>query len=653
MHEALVDGLISSENEAADELLLEGLRLGAEVEQMVVLKAIFQRKRIRGLSGVVQQYEALPERLQLFAISNINLLHHALRECGRSDQPEVRQAAIRLIAVSRQCNLAYVLTENLQSPDESLSKTAAEGIVALSRWISTSTRQLQRHYRPAPEMPGPEGEKAESSPEEAGPDFGALYQEIMEQRVEIETVVARAMDVHRGRHAQDLLRAALLLCDWPQSKTLAILQTTKRGGQSPMVRRLQQPPEAEYIEAFLLGATHGQLRLHFGSVFSRIDDPPALDALLRKTHWLKDQQLQLCMHQVSRGPWWQEGELLRDLARRESGDACRIGEWIGASGMHDLMQDERLTILAQHAAADPGGRLSLLRVAMRRKKNASVHFLRFMLADADERLVRLAAREIVRRRPTDFENMLLQLMTNAPPTVRRVVSRAIGHVGFENFWQRFDRLDRPTRKQAGKAMLKLLPDAPQRLARRLGSGPMEQRLKALQITQELGLSETLRDSVIALTSHPHPKVRSKAVVVLGDAPGPTTDLLMERILRDTDPRVRANAIEVLENHQTPRLITLLAERARTTNNRERANAIKALHRMRVGNVGPALTAMLQDPRPEHRISAIWALQQMNWWKLLSEVGRMAKEDGNLRVRRYALTVLRGVADMVQASKGVA
>jgi hypothetical protein len=128
---------------------------------------------------------------------------------------------------------------------------------------------------------------------------------------------------------------------------------------------------------------------------------------------------------------------------------------------------------------------------------------------------------------------------------------------------------------------------------------------------------------------------------------------MERILRDTDPRVRANAIEVLENHQTPRLITLLAERARTTNNRERANAIKALHRMRVGNVGPALTAMLQDPRPEHRISAIWALQQMNWWKLLSEVGRMAKEDGNLRVRRYALTVLRGVADMVQASKGVA
>jgi len=237
--------------------------------------------------------------------------------------------------------------------------------------------------------------------------------------------------------------------------------------------------------------------------------------------------------------------------------------------------------------------------------------------------------------------------------VRRVVSRAIGHVGFENFWQRFDRLDRPTRKQAGRAMLKLLTDAPQRLARRLSSGPMEQRLKALQVTQELGLSQTLRNEVVALTTFPHPKVRSKAVVVLGETPGPSVELLMERIVRDTDARVRANAIEVLENHQTPQLITLLAERSKTTNNRERANAIKALHRMRVGNVGPALSAMLQDPRPEHRISAMWALKHMGWWKLLSEVGRMAKEDANLRVRRYALGVLKGVADMVQASKGVA
>jgi hypothetical protein len=60
--------------------------------------------------------------------------------------------------------------------------------------------------------------------------------------------------------------------------------------------------------------------------------------------------------------------------------------------------------------------------------------------------------------------------------------------------------------------------------------------------------------------------------------------------------------------------------------------------------------MLRDSRSEHRISALWALRQIGWWQLLNEVGRLAKEDPNLRVRRYALTVLRGAAETIQASK---
>src|SRR5918912_3859695 len=138
------------------------------------------------------------------------------------------------------------------------------------------------------------------------PERYAEYAELLNQRPEIESAVARAMNVHRGKHGQELLRAALLLCDWPGSKTLAILHTAKHGGQSPMVRRLQQPPASEHVAAFLLGATHGQLRSHFGIAFSHIDEAPVLDALLRKTHWLKDHQLQLCIHQVTRGTWYND-----------------------------------------------------------------------------------------------------------------------------------------------------------------------------------------------------------------------------------------------------------------------------------------------------------------------------------------------------------
>jgi HEAT repeat protein len=246
--------------------------------------------------------------------------------------------------------------------------------------------------------------------------------------------------------------------------------------------------------------------------------------------------------------------------------------------------------------------------------------------------------------------MLLQLMTTAPESVRKVVSRAIGHVGFDHFWQRFDRMERATRKQAGRAMLKLLPDAIQRLGRRLGSGPVEQRVKAIQVVHELGLADTLRGSLLPLCSHPNAKVRSKAVSVLGDLPSTEPDVVLDKVLHDADARVRSNAIEVLEGKRRNEYVPLLAERARSSHNRERANAIKALHKLKVSTAAQALMGMLRDGRSEHRISALWALRQIGWWQLLSEVGRIAKSDDNLRVRRYALGVLKNVAELAQAQR---
>lgn len=635
----LIEVLVGSENEAADDLLLEALRRGAETEQAAALGALLRRQTVRGLSGVIGLYEALPQSLQFDILNEIRTFYHALREAGRSDNTDLRLAAMKLIAIGRQGKLGYVLSENLHDTDETLSKAATEAMVALARWVATETRSLQRIRL--------EDEKVGTGA------ILASYQSLMENRPEIEAAVARAMDVHRGKQGQDLLRAALLLCDWPASKTLGILHTTKHGGQSPMVRRLQQPPASEHVEAFLLGASHGGLRSHFGIVFSHIEEAPVLDAMLRRTHWLKDHQLQLCMHQVNRGVWWDEHALVRDIERRPAEDAVKIAEFIAVSGMHDVMQDERLDKLREHAKNDFAARLRLLRIAAGRKRGASVQLLRNMLADPDERLMRMAAREIVRRRPVDFENLLLKMMTAAPESVRRVISRAIGQEGFEHFWLRFDRMERSTRRQAGRAMLKLLPDAPQRLTRRLTTGPVEQRVKAMQIVQELGLTESMRQAILPLCSHPHAKVRSKAVTLVGEVPEVASEVLLEKVLNDADPRVRANAIEVLEAKRSQEYVTLLTQRARSAHNRERANAIKAMHRMRVATASTQLLHMLRDDRPEHRISALWALRQIGWWALLNEVGNIARADTNLRVRRYALGVLRNAAELFNAAKGSA
>lgn len=631
----VVQGLISSKNEAADDVLLEALRLGVEPEKTLALDALLQRKTVRGLGGVIAQYKELPQPLQLSVLQNIRAFHSALRECARGKDREAAIAALRLIARGRQGKLMYVLSEALHAVDEDLSRTAAEAMVALSRWVATETRRLQRVGFDDQTL------RAEND---------NIYRQLMQERPEVEQAVLRALDVHRGRYGQELLRAALLLMDSPLSLLLSVLSTPKHGGQTAMVRRLQQPPDSEHVEAFLLGATHGGLRSHFGIIFSHISEGPVLDALLRRTHWLKDQQLQLCIHQISRGVWWNEGELEKDLARRDDEDVARIGEWIAASGVHDLVQDERLEKLRLHVGSNTAARLRLLRVALRRPRGSSVGFLRGFLADADERFMRMAARDIVRRRPPDFDNMLIQLMTAAPASVRRVISRSVGQIGFESFWDRFDKLDNATRRAAGKAMLKMLPDGVQRIERRLRSGPIEPRMKAMTMVHELELCQNLSPLLIQMCQDANPRLRSKAVAMLAEIDAVPPDVIIERALNDSDARVRANAVEVLEAKRQVQFLPLLAQRARSAHNRERANAIKALHKMRVGTASNQLVAMMQDTRPEHRISALWALRQTGIWQLLTEVGRLARQDENPRVRRYAMGVLRSVAELLEQRK---
>ena len=655
----LIASLISSKNEAADDALLEALMLGAGPERSMALEALFRRQTPHGLTGLVGIYDDLPGSLQNQVLKNIKLMHHAIREAGRSDRTNLRLSAMKLIAQGRQGKLAYVISENLHNNDETLSKAAANALVQLAQWIATETRKLQRTdivvsdevakgEDPESFLPG-----ALSGEVHASKQVVSVYQELLEQRPEIEQAVARALDSHRGRHATELIRASLLLSDWPGSKTLAILHTAKHGGQTAMVRRMQQAPAAESVEAFLLGASHGGLRSHFGIAFSHIEEAPALDALLRRTHWLKDHALQTCMHLVTRGAWLSESELVRDISRRDCGDAARIGEWIAATGAQDAVQDERLDRLRSHALAqDPtnfAARLRLLRIAARRRATAP-RLLKSFLSDTDERLVRMATREIIRRRPAEYENNLLQRLSSAPDSVRRVIGRAVGQSGFEQFWGRYDKLDKTMRKQAGKAMLKLLPDSMPRLARKLAGGPMEQRLQAMQMIQELKLAEPMVESLLAICGDPSPRLRSRAVSLLADVPALAPDLLIERLLVDADSRVRANAIEVLETKFKEAFVPMLIQRARGGSNRERANAIKIMHKLRMNVFGTSLNAMLNDQRPEHRISAMWALKQTGWWNLINEVGRMAKADPDLKVRRYALGVLKAASELIREQR---
>ena len=674
----VIAALVQSTNGAADEALLEAVRVGSPPEVARALDGLFQRRTTAGLTGVVEAYADLPVDLRPLVLGQVDpLLQTAVRDVARSGGSDGRLSAVRLVVDARAGGLAHVLSEMLRHTDLAVATAAAAALVTLAEWVAGGVRALHRAEDEGVSGWGGEGvggALAPGQPITPSPSYPvsavATYAEVNRDRPEIEQAVVHALEAGRDRPGTerllgDLVRAAVLLLDSPASKILGLLRGPRHSGQAAVVKRVSQTPAADGVDAFLLAASHGGQRTTFANSMARVADAPTLDGLLRRTHWLKDASLAACMAGVSRGAWWSDGELARDVSARCGDDAAKVGRWVAASGSADSVQDERLVAVRRHLlTAEPANvaaRAELFRLAAGRPRGASVTLITAFLDDPDERLSRLAAREVVRRRPAEYRTLLMSRMGSAAPSVRRVIGRAVGQAGFDQFWANFENMQPDQRRAAGRALLKVVTDLPARLGRRLGAGggagagPVNDRLKALRMVAELGVAKQVAAPLVRLCGDPSPRVRSKAVALLAEVPTVPLDALVERLLNDPDARVRANAVEVLEGRQagktgTPGFVPTLVARARSGSNRERANAIRALHRLRMDDVADALGQMLNDPRVEHRISALWAVRETGLWNLVGRVGQMVKGDPDGHVRQYALGVLRAVSDLIRVQQ---
>lgn len=629
MIERLVHALIASRNGAADDMLLQALDLGDVVEQRIALGALIRRATIPGLAGVIERYDSLPQPLKSSILEHLASFGPALSDSGRSLHLPRRLAAMRLIALGRRARLSYVLLENLGAGDEKLQRAAVEALVAISRWVASETRKLQA------------GQSLQTEDQ---------LKDLFEQRAEIEQAVSKAIDRQKSSFGGSLTRAAILLANHRNSPTLHILRQTRHPGRVPMERRLSQPPASEQVDAWLLASSHigaGPVRSSFAGTFAHLQDRPVLDVVLRKTHWLKDLDLAAVMSHVMGGRWMDETPLARDLSKRPSTDVPAIATWVAASGCADVVKDILLGRLLDHSRDNVLARLHILRLLTARPLSASVHILKDFLADPDERLRRMATREFARRRPPGYQTLLLSNTAGATKSIIQIIGRSTADGSFRSFWKKFDRMDPAVRRTVGRTVLRLLPDAGKRLTAILHTGTPTDRMRVLQLSRDAGMIEILRGSILQLCVDPDAHVRSKAVTLAGELRPLPEKILIDCIQSDENPRVRANAIEALEEVREARLVPLIAGRLRADNNRERANAIKAVHAMVPEMAVGELREMLEDLRPMHRVSALWALRETQRWERLGDVGRMAKSDMDVNVRRYALGVLKGAAEQIR------
>ena len=483
MNHPLADLLARTPNPAADDLLLEALRRGNAEERARALDLLLARRTGRGTGGVVRQFADLAEPLQARLLTDLSPLDGALRDLARSADPADRIAALDLIARGTAGRLANVAAENVNHADPAVSTAAAGAIDALSRRPDASIQTLN-------------------------------------------AAVDRALGSHDGPHAAKLADAALRLGEPPVGPVIAALGAVRHKGKERLLRRLADPPAPETVGAFLTAASRGFLRPTFASTLSRTTDPAAIAALLDRTRRLCEPGLASCLSHADAGPFWNLTAESPALQGWGPMDLMRVTKWV-AAGKTDEAQFAHSMRLLLTRAPGPERDAVAARAWIARSlagRSGTIALLETLLDDPAEPVARAAAQGLIRCRSkgaAGIDAMLLRRLPTAGPTVRHLIARAAGRGAFESFWEKADGLPEAARRSAGRALVKLLPDA-----------------------------------AAALWRHDDPRVRARAVQTLG-----TADEL-GAMLTDARPAHRLAAMAALRRMACWRLLGRVTEIAK-------------------------------------------------------------------------------------------
>lgn len=171
------------------------------------------------------------------------------------------------------------------------------------------------------------------------------------------------------------------------------------------------------------------------------------------------------------------------------------------------------------------------------------------------------------------------------------------------------------------------PSLDLKLARRFSRGdrPMSDAVaqRTLNLLAEVAHNARVLPLIIRLLSHPNPRLRSKAALIIGRAHiAPHT---AERLLSEQDPRVRANAIEALWGSDTRKIRRALREAVADGNNRVAGNALLGLFRLGDTATIPRILAMAASAESESRATAAWVMERTGNPRFLPVLARMVGE----------------------------
>jgi HEAT repeat protein len=598
--------LVRERNPAADAAIVEALPTLEPFAQAAALRILLQRSDAAAQADVVGRFLEHDAGLQRLIVSHVNELSSGVRLAISSSSFRRRAGAIETVVRGAAGRLGYLLADALRSRCPRTRELAAAGLHRM-------TAELLDHL-------------------EAGPAAGRLLE--LSDRADC-LAEALKVGVHRWEiHLQPkVLEAALWLGDRTAPAVLEKLRSGRTKIGRPLTDLLAGTLDPRLAGFMLRALAVAELRSTASRAISRAGDETFLRALFAESWLLADPRIEQGCRWIRDIRWSQDAVgIVLALDERFVANAVRLLAAIGGSRER---RTELLRELIGSGRSEPRG--AVVRCLVNDESETSTGLLATVAGRSGDGVAALAARELRRRRggpQTDAGSTAAGMDAPVAAASREV---------FERYWGTFDDLESEARAEAGDTVRREVPNLDAVLRAKLASTEALDRARALRIVSSLGLVKALAERLYLAASDADPMVRSRAVGMLVELPGATTERLLRNAANDPDERVQADAIEALDRLDAADRIRYTEPKLESTDSRVRANAVRSLLRAESPRAGDELLDMLEDSSAAHRRGALWVIEQLHLKSARRRVEEVSRADPDPRVRERAAKVLAAIA----------
>ncbi|UCC32341.1 MAG: hypothetical protein JSU86_08665, partial [Phycisphaerales bacterium] len=279
------------------------------------------------------------------------------------------------------------------------------------------------------------------------------------------------------------------------------------------------------LAGFLLRALAvPELRPAAARAISRARDGTLLRAMFIESWLLADAGIERGCRWIQGGQWLRQAvKVLFELDGAHLGGAVRFLAAVGGPHRRKIELFRELI----------GAGLAEIRCAVvwhlvHDKSEAATNLLNIVAMRPTDSIARMATREVRHRRSG------AGLAVGTRQSALESISESTPHDVFDRYWSQFDDFSPDQRLEAGNAIGPHVPDLGTLLRGKLASGEPLDRARALRMVSSLGLVTGLEESVRHLAHDPEPVVRSLAIGMLVELPGPTTERVLRAAVNDPE-----------------------------------------------------------------------------------------------------------------------